>query len=81
MTQKTLLDEFAMAALPALIKEVGFICQNRDNATQLTTAAYEMANAMMKERQKYETATNKTSLTMKEVSELVQPSAPLWDDK
>lgn len=79
MTQKTLLDEFAMAALPALIKEVGFICQNRDNATQLTTAAYEMANAMMKERQKYKA--DSTTLSMEEISKLVQDSTPLWDDK
>lgn len=52
MTQKTLLDEFAMAALTSL---VGMKYSQGIADATLAENAYEIAAVMMKERQKYET--------------------------
>lgn len=56
MTTKTLLDEFAIAALPISIADYtahGFAPILEAKA--IATYIYQIANAMMKERQKYET--------------------------
>lgn len=53
MKQKTLLDEFAIAALPVLLEEQGYITQNRETAYKISQATYEIAKAMMQEREKY----------------------------
>ena len=44
--KKTLLDEFAMAALPAVLHD----SSNRTNATEWAHMAYVIAKAMMSER-------------------------------
>lgn len=62
MTQKTLLDEFTMAALTGLISNAAIMAQicNKntdqiDEITKLAKYAYALGFQMMEERQKYET--------------------------
>jgi hypothetical protein len=68
MTQKTLLDEFAMTALTGLISYEQLCHVSLENEERLyaqwVKKSYEVAQLMMQERQKYEEI--KQSMSMKE---------------
>lgn len=66
--EKTLIDEFAMAALPALIMWYGE--ERTINFTNVVKIAYDIGDSMMKEREKHMPETKQ--LSMAEVKDLMQ---------
>ncbi len=81
--EKTLLDEFAMAALNGVLQNESMIsnivCALPLRYTtieeDIVNFAYKIATEMMKERQKYDNYTQqKSQLSMSEIAELVQES-------
>jgi|GEM_PF-6161517 hypothetical protein len=71
--EKTLLDEFAMAALTGLCSMQLNEFDRRYGKCNPVEIAYMLAGMMLEERQQYKfTHVNQTQLSMKQVAELVQ---------